>query len=108
MIERVIYPGLKSYPQYEIAQRQTKGPGAMITIHIKGGLKAAGKFLAELKVLALAVSLGAVESLACSPAIMTHASVPVEVTDHLLNILLAGHSSILYEKMINRRERRLD
>jgi cystathionine gamma-lyase len=92
VVERVIYPGLESYPQYKLAKSQTAGPGAMISIHIKGGLKVAGKFLAELKVFSLAVSLGAVESLACSPAIMTHASVPVEareaigLTDSLIRI----------------------
>eukprot|EP01039_Chlorochromonas_danica_P002882 gene2881-3147_t len=92
LIERVIYPGLKSYPQYELAKSQTYGPGAMISIHIKGGLPVAAKFLGELKVFSLAVSLGAVESLACSPAIMTHASVPVEareaigLTDSLIRI----------------------
>jgi cystathionine gamma-lyase len=92
VLERVIYPGLRSYPQYELAKRQSKGPGAMITIHIKGGLPAAGKFLSELKVFALAVSLGAVESLACSPAIMTHTAVPAEqrarigLTDSLIRL----------------------
>eukprot|EP01031_Cornospumella_fuschlensis_P040693 gene40693-49617_t len=59
VIEKVVYPGLPSYPQYELARKQTKGPGAMISIHVKGGLKIAGKFLSELKVFALAVSLGA-------------------------------------------------
>jgi len=83
VIEKVVYPGLPSYPQYELARKQTKGPGAMISIHVKGGLKIAGKFLSELKVFALAVSLGAVESLACSPAIMTHASVPVEAREKI-------------------------
>jgi cystathionine gamma-lyase len=92
VIERVIYPGLKSYPQYELAKKQTDGPGAMISIHIKGGIKTAGKFLEELKVFALAVSLGAVESLACSPAIMTHTAVPqaareaIGLTDSLIRL----------------------
>ena len=92
VIERVIYPGLKSYPQYDLAQKQTDGPGAMISIHIKGGLKIAGKFLEELKIFCLAVSLGAVESLACSPAIMTHTAVPKEareaigLTDSLIRL----------------------
>jgi cystathionine gamma-lyase len=92
VIERVIYPGLKSYPQYELAQKQTDGPGAMISIHIKGGIKIAGKFLEELKIWALAVSLGAVESLACSPAIMTHTAVPkdareaIGLTDSLIRL----------------------
>jgi len=92
VVERVIYPGLPSYPQYELAKRQAKGPGAMITIHVKGGLAAAGKFLSSLKIFALAVSLGAVESLACSPAIMTHTAVPAEqrarigLTDSLIRL----------------------
>lgn len=92
LIEKVVYPGLKSYEQYEISQKQTRGPGAMISIYIKGGLPVAGKFLQELKVFALAVSLGAVESLACSPAIMTHGAVPLEqrmkigLTDSLIRI----------------------
>jgi cystathionine gamma-lyase len=78
MISKVLYPGLESYPQYELAKRQSRGPGAMISFYVKGGLPAAGRFLQELKVIALAVSLGAVESLACSPALMTHAGVPRE------------------------------
>jgi cystathionine gamma-lyase len=92
VIDRVIYPGLKSYPQYDLARRQTAGPGAMMSIYIKGGLPTAGKFLQEVKVFSLAVSLGAVESLACSPAIMTHASVPVAareaigLTDSLIRL----------------------
>lgn len=47
---QVVYPGLKSYEQYELAQRQTDGPGAMISIYIKGGLPYAGAFLSRLKV----------------------------------------------------------
>lgn len=92
VVEQVIYPGLKSYPRYELAKSQTYGPGAMISIHIKGGIKTAGKFLGELKIFALAVSLGAVESLICSPAIMTHTAVPREareaigLTDSLIRI----------------------
>lgn len=92
VVEKVVYPGLLSYPQYELAKSQTDGPGGMVTFYIKGGLKVAGKFLSELKIFALAVSLGAVESLACSPAIMTHASVPKEareaigLTDSLIRL----------------------
>ena len=92
VIERVIYPGLKSYPKYELAKSQTDGPGAMISVHVKGGLKVAGKFLQELKIFGLAVSLGAVESLACSPALMTHTGVPqaareaIGLTDSLIRI----------------------
>ena len=92
LIEKVIYPGLKSYEQYDIAKLQTKGPGAMITIYIKGGIPVAKKFLQSLKIFSLAVSLGAVESLICSPAIMTHGAVPKEareeigLTDSLIRI----------------------
>lgn len=45
MVERVLYPGLESYPQYEIAKKQARGPGAVISFYIKGGLPVAGKFL---------------------------------------------------------------
>jgi len=92
MVEKVVYPGLKSYEQYDIARRQTRGPGAMIAMYIKGGLPIAGRFLQELKIFELAVSLGAVESLACSPAIMTHGAVPKEdrekigLTDSLIRL----------------------
>ena len=67
LVERVIYPGLPSHPQYEIAKKQTNGGGGMITFYIKGGLDEARKFLENLKVFTLAESLGAVESLAESP-----------------------------------------
>jgi len=83
LIDQVNYPGLASYPQKALAKSQTDGAGAVMAIFIKGGLKTAGKFLSELKVFGLAVSLGAVESLACSPAIMTHAGVPVEAREKI-------------------------
>jgi len=75
-VTRVIYPGLKSHPQYAIVQKQTRGPGAMISFYIKGGIKHAGRFLKGLKLFTLAESLGGVESLAENPALMTHGSVP--------------------------------
>jgi len=78
-VQEVIYPGLASHPQHEIAKRQTTGFGGMITFHIKGGLPQARTFLERLKYFALAESLGGVESLAEHPAIMTHASVPAEL-----------------------------
>ncbi len=78
-VARVLYPGLPSHPQYELAQKQQHGPGAMITFYVKGGLANARRFLEALDLFILAESLGAVESLAESPAIMTHASVPPEV-----------------------------
>ncbi len=82
-VERVIYPGLKSHPQHELAKRQMKGFGGMITFFLKGGINESRKFLENLKIFALAESLGGVESLVDHPAIMTHASIPKEVREGL-------------------------
>lgn len=82
-VEKVIYPGLESHPQYELAQRQMKGPGGMISIVVKGSYVDAKKFLQKLQVFSLAESLGGVESLVNHPAIMTHASVPPEKREKL-------------------------
>ena len=78
LVDRVIYPGLPSHPQYDIAQRQMSGSGGMITFFLHGGLDESRVFLSSLRLFALAESLGAVESLAEHPAIMTHAAVPAE------------------------------
>ncbi len=78
LVEKVVYPGLKSHPQHELAKKQMSGFGGMITFFIKGGLSASKKFLESVQVFALAESLGGVESLIEHPAIMTHASVPIE------------------------------
>ncbi|MBC7420993.1 MAG: cystathionine gamma-synthase [Bdellovibrio sp.] len=78
MVTKVVYPGLKSHPQFELAKKQMSGFGGMITFIIKGGLEASRKFLESVQVFALAESLGGVESLIEHPAIMTHASVPAE------------------------------
>ena len=75
-IERVIYPGLKSHPQHALAKRQMHGFGGIVTMEVKGGLKAAKRMLEHCKLFSLAESLGGVESLIEHPAIMTHASVP--------------------------------
>jgi cystathionine gamma-lyase len=75
-VERVIYPGLKSHPQHALAKRQMDGPGGIISIVVKGGLRRARKVLERCHLFALAESLGGVESLIEHPAIMTHASVP--------------------------------
>jgi cystathionine gamma-lyase len=77
-IERVIYPGLTSHPQHELAKRQMDGFGGMVTIFVKGGLEGAKRFCERTELFALAESLGGVESLVNHPAIMTHASVPPE------------------------------
>jgi cystathionine gamma-lyase len=82
-VERVTWPGLASHPQHELARRQMRGFGGMLTFVIRGGLPAARAFLSSLRVFTLAESLGGVESLIEHPAIMTHASVPAEVRARL-------------------------
>lgn len=77
-VEKVVYPGLESHPQYELAKKQMADFGGMITIYLKGDLAKARSFLENVKIFALAESLGGVESLIEHPAIMTHASVPQE------------------------------
>jgi cystathionine gamma-lyase len=74
-VERVLYPGLESYPQYELASEQMDQPGGIVTFFIKGGLDESRSFLEKCRLFALAESLGGVESLVDHPAIMTHASV---------------------------------
>ncbi len=76
VVERVIYPGLKSHSQYALAKKQMDGPGGIISIVVKGGLRKARSVLERCELFALAESLGGVESLIEHPAIMTHASVP--------------------------------
>lgn len=82
-VERVIYPGLPSHPQHEVARKQTSGHGGMITFFIKGDLAACRRFLEACKVFTLAESLGGVESLVDHPAIMTHASIPLATREQL-------------------------
>jgi cystathionine gamma-lyase len=77
-VERVLYPGLASHPQHELAAKQMLGFGGMITFFINGNLEVARHFLEHCRLFALAESLGGVESLIEHPAIMTHASVPPE------------------------------
>jgi cystathionine gamma-lyase len=82
-IARVIYPGLPSHPQYELAMRQMSGFGGIVTFFIDGDLERARTFLERCRVFALAESLGGVESLVDHPAIMTHASVPARQREEL-------------------------
>jgi cystathionine gamma-lyase len=82
-VEKVVYPGLKSHPQYELAKKQMKGFGGMITFFLKGGINESRRFLENVKLFALAESLGGVESLVDHPAIMTHASIPKAVREQL-------------------------
>jgi cystathionine gamma-lyase len=78
-VEKVIYPGLSSHPQHSIAKDQMHGGfGGMISVVLKGGLSAAKNLLEKVEIYTLAESLGGIESLIEHPAIMTHATIPVE------------------------------
>ncbi|MBZ0271308.1 PLP-dependent aspartate aminotransferase family protein [bacterium] len=73
-VERVYFPGLPDHPQRELAERQMAGPGGMVSFDIKGGAKAAERFVMRLRYFTLAESLGGVESLVEIPSTMSHAS----------------------------------
>lgn len=91
-VERVVYPGLPSHPQHELAKRQMDGFGGIVSVYLDGDFEAAKRFCERLEVFTLAESLGGVESLANHPAVMTHASVPAErrteigITDNLVRL----------------------
>jgi len=91
-VKRVYYPGLPSHPQHELAKRQMRGFGGIVSFELKGDAERAKAFAAKTKVFSLAESLGGVESLICHPANMTHGSIPKElreargVTDGLLRL----------------------
>ena len=71
-VDKIYYPGLKSFPQYELAKKQMSLPGAMIAFEIKGGVEEGKKLMNNLKLCTLAVSLGDAETLIQHPASMTH------------------------------------
>ncbi len=77
-VEKVLYPGLPSHPHHRLATSQMNGFGGMISIFVDGDLSKTRKFLENIKIFALAESLGGVESLIEHPAIMTHASIPAD------------------------------
>ena len=83
LVSKTIYPGLKSHPEYNIAKKQMKLFGGMVTFVVSGGLSQAKKVLENLEIFTLAESLGGAESLAEHPAIMTHASIPKETREAL-------------------------
>lgn len=91
-VERVVYPGLKSHPQYDLCKKQHDGPGGMISFFLKGGFDAGEKMMNSVKLCSLAVSLGGVESLIQHPASMTHFSMGKEareaagITDGLVRL----------------------
>lgn len=84
------YPGLPSYPQYELARKQMRGFGSMLSFGLKGGFEAGKRLMNSVKLSTLAVSLGGVETLIQHPASMTHAKVPRDekikagITDDLI------------------------
>lgn len=77
-IRRVIYPGLESHPQHDIAQRQMHGFGGMVSVVLDRDLAGTNRFLEHTQLFTLAESLGGVESLAEHPALMTHGSIPAD------------------------------
>lgn len=81
-VQRVIYPGLSSHPQHEIARRQQRGFGAMISFDL-GSAEAAKKFLNQVRLCSLAESLGGVETLISLPSLMTHSSIPREIQQQI-------------------------
>ena len=97
-IEKVIYPGLKSHPQHELAKRQMDGFGGMVSVYLKGAGDAARRLCERTSLFALAESLGGVESLVNHPAVMTHASIPPDrrnqlgITDGLVRLSVGVES----------------
>ncbi len=77
-VRRVIYPGLESHPQHEVAKRQMNAFGGMVTVELDRDLAGTKRFLEHTRLFALAESLGGVESLIEHPALMTHGSIPAE------------------------------
>jgi methionine-gamma-lyase len=80
-VEWVKYPGLANHPQYDLAKKQMKGPGTMISFSLKGGLEAGRTLMDNVKMAILAVSLGGVETLIQHPASMTHSKVPKQARE---------------------------
>jgi cystathionine gamma-lyase len=82
-VKQVIYPGLPSHPQHELAKRQMHAFGGMVSLVLDRDLKGTMRMLERTQLFTLAESLGGVESLIEHPAIMTHASIPPHVRDEL-------------------------
>ena len=91
-VSQVFYPGIKSHPGHEIAKRQMKGFGGVVSFELKGGTESVNHFLRRLKVFSLAESLGGAASLAEHPATMSHASMPpdyrakIGISDDLIRL----------------------
>lgn len=82
-VDQVLYPGLPSHPQHELAKRQQKGFGGMLSVRMKGELSNVHRLVSELKIVTLAVSLGGAESLIELPATMTHEDLDQDTRDLL-------------------------
>jgi methionine-gamma-lyase len=91
-VEWILFPGLPSHPQFALAKKQMKGPGAMISFGLKGGFEAGKKMMNHVKLALLAVSLGGIETLIQHPASMTHSKLSKEakeiagITDGLVRL----------------------
>ena len=81
--EKVIYPGLESHPQHELAKKQMKGFSGIVSAYLPADMELVSRFLSRLEVFVVAESLGGVESLVDHPEVMTHASVPPELREQL-------------------------
>ncbi|MDR1515820.1 MAG: PLP-dependent aspartate aminotransferase family protein [Synergistaceae bacterium] len=101
-VDRVYYPGLKSDPGYDISKKQSTGAGGLLSFEL-GAAHSVKEFFAALKIITPAESLGAVESLACHPATMSHASIPPEmraqmgISDRLVRLAIGieGQNSLI-------------
>jgi cystathionine beta-lyase/cystathionine gamma-synthase len=80
-VEKVYYPGLPSHPQHELAKKQMRGFGGMVSLVLRGGAARTTAFASKTKIFSLAESLGGVESLICHPVTMTHGAIPKDVRD---------------------------
>ena len=98
-VKTVFYPGLKSHPGHEVARRQMKGFGGMVSFELKGGVKAVESCLRRIKIFALAESLGGATSLAEQPVTMSHAAMPKEhrekagISDGLIRLSIGLENS---------------
>jgi cystathionine beta-lyase/cystathionine gamma-synthase len=91
-VTRILYPGLESFPQRELARRQQRNGGALLAFEVEGGTEAGARVMNSVRLCSLAENLGAAETLVTHPASMTHAAVPIEqrlatgITDGLIRI----------------------
>ena len=95
-VSEVLYPGREDHPGHEVAKRQMKNFGGMVSFRVAGGQDAAERLVTQTKVFTLAESLGAVESLIEHPGVMTHLSVAgsaLEVPDDLIRISVGIESA---------------